>query len=407
MAGEDFGASISLSSNGSRVAIGGRRDFVCVYEYSGSDWVLLGDTLFGQPQTRFGSCAEISSDGNTLAVGSPYSDLPNLTNCGAVFIYDWDGTYWVARGNPVYGVSSFAYFGEVIELHQDNNTWIASAPFAGGGFGSIRRFSWISGMWQEVGIALSAGPTIERFGASTSMSDTGEYLVAHGVTNGLGISIRTFQWNGFSYVPDLAELVFPDLIYVDGSGGNVVLSGDGNSLLVRTTARVELFHRTPEMWNSICTWPETSFSESISFDGTHVVLGFPTSLGSLGQIKIMRLIDIQFVQIGSHAGTNAVDHFGGVVTMSSNPIRYAGAALGQWALNQPTDIPGYCRFLEFQYIGGCIDPKACNYSALANEDNGRCVFPPYFRRLSSRSRSLWTRNLLEYRNTAMRNGSST
>ena len=94
----DFsGSSVSLSSDGSRVAIGAPNNdgtgadagHVRIYDYDGSSWVKVGVDIDGEATgDRSGYSVSLSSDGSKIAIGAPYNKSRyNRTNAGHTRIY--------------------------------------------------------------------------------------------------------------------------------------------------------------------------------------------------------------------------------------------------------------------------------------------------------------------------------
>ena len=99
--GEDLdgGYSVSLSEDGSRVAVGDYLGFngginaghVNVYEYDGSNstWVLLGSEISGEQGELSGTSVSLSADGDRVAISSPvYGDATLGGEVGATRVYD-------------------------------------------------------------------------------------------------------------------------------------------------------------------------------------------------------------------------------------------------------------------------------------------------------------------------------
>ena len=113
-AGDVSGNSVSLSSDGSVVAIGapgndGNGDgsgHVRVYEWDNTSWTQLG----GGPQDIDGEAAydesgnsvSLSSDGSIVAIGGWYNDA-NGNNSGHVRVYEWNNTSWTQLGGDIDG----------------------------------------------------------------------------------------------------------------------------------------------------------------------------------------------------------------------------------------------------------------------------------------------------------------
>lgn len=111
-----FGYSMSLSTNGSIVAVGtpehephADKDYynnaqptghVDVYQWQDTTWIQQGTSITGEDVwDAVGASVSLSGDGYTLAIGSPGVDSPQNEgfygdDMGHVGIYAWDGTTW-------------------------------------------------------------------------------------------------------------------------------------------------------------------------------------------------------------------------------------------------------------------------------------------------------------------------
>ena len=101
--GDWSGQSLSLSADGSIVAIGAFRNdgngtssgHVRVYRWSGSAWVRMGTDIDGEAsQNESGFSVSLSANGSILAVGAPRNDQ-NGTDRGHARVYEWSGSAWV------------------------------------------------------------------------------------------------------------------------------------------------------------------------------------------------------------------------------------------------------------------------------------------------------------------------
>ena len=61
---------VSLSADGSTVAIGPYSGLVRVYQYDGSSWQQLSTDIRGGEDDGFGSSPSLSADGSTIAIGA-------------------------------------------------------------------------------------------------------------------------------------------------------------------------------------------------------------------------------------------------------------------------------------------------------------------------------------------------
>lgn len=106
------GYDCDLSDDGSVLVVGSLNEnslsesgSVRVFQYSAvnSTWNKLGPDINGSSEgDQFGYTVSISDDGQTIAVGSPFSDYSYI-NSGAVYIYDWnaDKFSWEQRGKTI------------------------------------------------------------------------------------------------------------------------------------------------------------------------------------------------------------------------------------------------------------------------------------------------------------------
>ena len=157
-AGGDYsGRSVSLSSDGTIVAIGANKNddngnnsgHVIVYQYSSSttpNWTQLGADIDGEASYNYsGWSVSLSNDGSIVAIGAIYNAAGGNSNSGHVRVYEnkiptqneWDngnvikgadagnanptgGTkYWVQLGTDIDGEASGDYSGWSVALSND------------------------------------------------------------------------------------------------------------------------------------------------------------------------------------------------------------------------------------------------------------------------------------------------
>jgi hypothetical protein len=118
--------SVSLSSsNGNTLAIGnGIQRKVRVYDWNTDsyNWEQRGTINAPDGDGIFGSSVYLSSDGNSIAIGAPESDGYK----GRVRVYDWNTTIspnaWTQRGLVITGEANNDQSGRAINLSSDGNT---------------------------------------------------------------------------------------------------------------------------------------------------------------------------------------------------------------------------------------------------------------------------------------------
>jgi hypothetical protein len=92
--GTEFGYSVAMSNGGNVVAVGARAvdslftddlvSFMKVYKYTGTEWRLMGDTIFHSSDGFCGQSVTISGNGNRAA----------MLCSSSIQVVDFDGTSW-------------------------------------------------------------------------------------------------------------------------------------------------------------------------------------------------------------------------------------------------------------------------------------------------------------------------
>ena len=142
------GFSVAMSSDGSRVAIGGignqsSAGHVRVWEYDGTTWTQIGQDIDGENSSDNSGCSvAITSDGSRVAIGARYHDsVSGLGNgyYGQVRVYDYDGSTstWLQTGSDMDGESSNGFFGWDVAMSSDGSRVTIGAPKNAGGYVSV------------------------------------------------------------------------------------------------------------------------------------------------------------------------------------------------------------------------------------------------------------------------------
>ena len=123
------GWSVSLSSDGSRVAIGapdngGNGTFsghVRIFEWAGAAWSQLGSDIDGEAAEDFsGFSVSLSSDGSRVAIGATGND-GNGNASGHVRIFEWNGAAWSQIGADIDGEAAGDVSGWSVSLSSDGS----------------------------------------------------------------------------------------------------------------------------------------------------------------------------------------------------------------------------------------------------------------------------------------------
>ena len=143
-----------MSSDGTRVAIGayGNDDIgnyaghVRVYEESGGTWTQVGQDIDGEAANdEFGRSVSISSDGTRVAIGAHDND-GNGSDAGHVRVYDWNSgtSLWTQVGQDIDGEAAGDESGYSVSISSDGTRVAIGAPFndgTGSNAGHVRVYS--------------------------------------------------------------------------------------------------------------------------------------------------------------------------------------------------------------------------------------------------------------------------
>ena len=179
------GYSVSLSSDGTIVAIGGVYNtgangaysgHVRVYQNVNGTWTKIGDDIDGEAVQDFsGYSVSLSSDGSVVAIGAFYND-GNGSNSGHVRIYQNDNGTWTKIGDDIDGEASGDQSGISVSLSADGSTVAIGAPQNdenGNASGHVRVFQNTSGNWTQVAVDINGEAAGDQSGISVSLSADG------------------------------------------------------------------------------------------------------------------------------------------------------------------------------------------------------------------------------------------
>ena len=136
-----FGLSVALSADGSRLAAGARTNdasgtnagHVRVFDWNAGTgaWVQVGADIDGEAAGDwFGASVSLSADGSRLAAGGYLNDGDG-TDVGHVRVFDWSGSAWVQVGADLDGEAAGDEFGQSVSLSADGSRLAAGGTYWG------------------------------------------------------------------------------------------------------------------------------------------------------------------------------------------------------------------------------------------------------------------------------------
>ena len=198
-AGDMAGASVSLSSDGSVVAFGSPGRTVdsqinigqaAVFQYNPTfGWSQVGNSLPGfDPLKQFGYSISLSGNGTRVAISAPFADPQGDLKC-TVYVYEatMSDQMWHPVGEGIDGLFLADNSGISISLASDGQTLAIGAP--------RRRYVRILVMraeqgWTQIGFIESGN---EQFGSSVSLASDGRVFIASGRNTFQGGLVQIFQ----------------------------------------------------------------------------------------------------------------------------------------------------------------------------------------------------------------------
>jgi WD40 repeat protein len=304
---EDSGSAIAISADGNVLAIGAPSaasdgpGLVRVYRWVGSDWAQAGPSIGGNSTgDRFGASVALSADGERLAVGAPDTDEYR----GLVQVFDWEDatSSWTRAGADLAFVGSQA--GSAVGLSASGDRLaIGSAN------GTVAVFDWdATNGWRQAGDDISPSGRSTSPHIAISMSAVGSHLAV-----GAGASdpelysdnpTLLYGWNDVSGT--WGQIGPPAPIEGAGPGKSVALSATGERLVIgipsfgppwtSNPGRILVFDwdDTLESWvqagaelSGEGTWYTFGSAAAISANGGRMAVGAPLDADSLaGHVRI-------------------------------------------------------------------------------------------------------------------------
>jgi len=378
-AGDYSGKSVSWSSDGSRVAIGAPNNYggadyaghVRVYDWTGSAWIQLGSDINGEAVAdRSGYSVSLSSNGTRVAIGAPYNDGGG-DNAGHVRVYDWTGSAWIQVGSDIDGEAAGDYSAETVSL-SSNGTRVAigASNNDGGGIyrGHVRVYNLMSGNWVQVGSDIDGEADFSSSSTSLSLSPDGSTVAIGARYNSMMTGhVRVYGLTGGAWA-QLGSDIDGEAAF-DGLGTSVSLSVDGSRIAIGATGNdggggnaghVRVYDLTGGAWVQVgsdidgeAAGDNSGFSVSLTSDGLRVAIGAPYNDGGgidAGQVRVYDLTGGAWVQVGCDInGEAAGDESGLPVSLTSGGFR---VAIGAIANDGAGSLAGHVRVYDLTSSGG-------------------------------------------------------
>ncbi|TNF70247.1 MAG: DUF4347 domain-containing protein [Gammaproteobacteria bacterium] len=346
---------VALSADGLRVAVGARFNdgngsnsgHVRVYEYDGSNWVQLGTDIDGEATNdEFGRSITLNANGSRLAIGGPLND-GNGSDSGHVRVYEYDGSNWVQLGTDIDGEAAGDQSGYSVSFNQDGNYLaIGAVESTAGQNGHVRIFNWNGSAWVQIGSTLNGEALNDEFGWSVSLSSDGSRVAIGGEHNdGNGSQsghARIYEYDGSDWVQlglDIdGEAAGDQLGYsiaLSSDGSRVAIGANGNDGNGSLSGHVRVFDWNGSAWvqagSDIDGEAANDFSGrslSLSGNGNLLAIGADGNDGNgnnSGHVRLYKWNGSNWIQVGFDINGEAADD--NSATHSSVSLSYDGSTL--------------------------------------------------------------------------------
>ena len=304
----NFGQSVSLNNDGSRIAIGVPNHFdidtttgnylgkTIIYEYnSASDdkWSKKGQALLGDSnQSQFGYSVSLSSDGSVVAVGAPEVDETT-----SIYKFNDEEDKWKKLGEDITFISEDDKSGYSVSLNSNGTRVIIGSPNFVGGLTRVFEYNETNNDWMILANSIESisypSTVSQNVGHSVSINNSGSIIAISSTTyptttvegrnkNG---NIRVFELK--SEWQQVGNTIYGININ-DKSGNSISLSDNGYRLAVGDeNGKAHVYELNGSIWSPVSYGMKEEdndssfYNVSLNGDGTRVIFG-----NKLGNVRV-------------------------------------------------------------------------------------------------------------------------
>ena len=347
---DQSGRPVAISGDGTTIVIGARFNdgngansgHIRVYRISGVNWTQVGQDIDGEAQEdEFGASVSISENGNRIAVGAP-NNSANGAYSGHVRVFEYANNTWTQLGQdidgPYQGVFSGRY--RTVNLSMDGNRVVIghqkpSQSSSNDNHGHVRVYQYSGGNWTQVGQAIDGIGIFNRTSINGNGSIIGVGSYNHNNSNGdQAGTTRMYQLQGNVWT-QIGQDIYGEAAY-DISGGKISLNGDGltvaigamsasgNGAGMNRAGHVRVYRYTNNTWtklgqdiDGLAGSNRFGYSLDLSYNGNYLASGSYVT----GKARIYRYINNSWVQVGQDIEPKGNDGKFGDISISSNGDR--------------------------------------------------------------------------------------
>jgi hypothetical protein len=330
---------------------------VKVYDWNGSAWTQVGNTLTGTATgDEFGRRLAISGDGNIIAVAARAEHTATYTDAGVVRVYYLDGSTWTILPDSgtetetetgyvdtFVGISDQQYLGGGgVKLSYDGKTLLIGDrgnDTGGTNRGQVRVYTYSDGAWSQKGLALSGTVDSQNFGAGVDMSEDGNHLII-GTGGSSSQVVQVYAWDGTVWSQKGSDITYSG---GDDFGQPVSISNDGNVIalgipnadladgaLADDGGIVRMYHYTESNWELNTTLVnETTGDDNfgadvqLSGDGNRLIVSAPDDNSYRGKLHTFEYTGTSWKK------KEPIDNFSATGLNPSDRLGYGAAGTDQ------------------------------------------------------------------------------
>jgi len=375
--GDQSGASVSMSHDGTIVAIGALVNsgingpdsgHVRVHKWNdvSNVWKQFGPDIDGEAEGDWsGYSVSLSMNGRSVAVGARYANGVNGRDTGHVRVFKINDneTEWVQRGADIDGQEIADYFGTSVSMSStgltvaigaDKHDVLIGDELVNKNSGHVQVYDWndTAEAWQKRGENIDGGTAEELSGTSVSISSDGT-VVAIGAPNNTNDNggtksgqVRIYKWDSPNWVKRGDDINgeaendrFGYSVDISSNGDVVAIGAKNNSSNGDNSGEVRVYEWSNNKWhqrgNDIhgeAPGDNSGISVSIANEGSVVAVGARyntpgNNTHEAGHVRIYDLVaSTTNLGIFSHwqergvdiDGDEAEEYSGGAVSMSKD-----------------------------------------------------------------------------------------
>ncbi len=315
---DEFGYSVSLSDNGNVFAVGAHQNltgsgYVSIYQNVNGTWTKVGSDIEGEKVgDNFGRSVSLSSDGSVVAIGALLHEASGSAS-GHVRIYKNINNVWIQIGSDIDGEDPNSFSGRSVSLSSDGSIVAIGADWNDGNgidSGHVRIYKNVDNNWIQIGGDIDGEAAGDRSGWAVSLSADGS-LVAIGATNNDGNGIDSGHVRIYKNIDNNWIQLGDDIdgeAAEDNFGISVSLSSDGSLVAIGAfqndgngidSGHVRIYKNIDNNWIQLgddidgeAAADNFGISVSLSSDGSILAVGAPGDDGNgidSGQTKVYRI----------------------------------------------------------------------------------------------------------------------